>query len=71
MVKDFPLTPLERVMRKAGADRVSDSAIKETRQIMLEIAEKISADAIAASKHAKRVTVKREDVIMATRSDRM
>ncbi len=58
-------------MRKAGADRVSDSAIKETRQIMLEIAEKISADAIAASKHAKRVTVKREDVIMATRSDRM
>lgn len=71
MVKDFPLTPLERVMRKAGADRVSDSAIKEIRQIMLEIAEKISADAIAASKHAKRVTVKREDVIMATRSDRM
>lgn len=58
-------------MRKAGADRVSDSAIKEIRQIMLEIAEKISADAIAASKHAKRVTVKREDVIMATRSDRM
>ena len=71
MVKDFPLTPLERVMRKAGAERVSASAIKEMKDIMLEIADKISMDAMAAAKHAKRVTIKREDVVLATRSDRV
>lgn len=70
MVKDFPLTPLERVMRKAGAERVSGPAIKEMKNIMLEIADKISMDAMAAAKHAKRVTIKREDVVLATRSDR-
>lgn len=70
MVKDFPLMPLERVMRKAGAERVSESAIREIKEIMLEISEKISTDSIAAAKHAKRVTVKREDVILATRNDR-
>ena len=70
MVKEFPLTPLERVMRKAGAERVSASAIKEMKNILLEIADKISMDALAAAKHAKRVTIKREDVVLATRSDR-
>ena len=70
MVKDFPLTPLERVMRKAGAERVSESAIKEMKNILLEIADKISMDALAAAKHAKRVTIKREDVVLATRSDK-
>ena len=71
MVKEFPLTPLERVMRKAGAERVSESAIKEMKEIMLEIAEKVSMDSIAAAKHAKRVTVKRDDVLLATRTERM
>lgn len=70
MVKDFPSTPLERVMRKAGAERVSSSAVNEMKNMMLEIADKISADAIAAAKHAKRVTVKKEDIVLATRSER-
>ena len=71
MVKDFPSSPLERVMRKAGADRVASSAIDEMRNAMLEMAERVAADAIAACKHAKRTTVKREDIVMATRAERM
>lgn len=67
MVKDFPASPLERVMRKAGAERVSTSAVNETMNILLEITEKISTDAIAAARHARRVTVKREDIVLATR----
>lgn len=70
MVKDFPSSPLERVMRKAGADRVAASAIDEMRNAILETAERISVDAIAACKHAKRTTVKREDIVMATRTER-
>jgi histone H3/H4 len=67
MAKDFPASPLERVMRKAGAERVSTSAIKEMLNMLLEMTDRASADAIAAARHAKRVTVKREDIVLATR----
>ncbi len=70
MVKDFPESPLERVLRKAGADRVSNSAIREMLNILLELTDKIAADAIAVARHAKRVTVKREDIILVTRRER-
>lgn len=58
-------------MRKAGAERVSAAAAKEMKNIMLETADKVSMAALAAAKHAKRVTVKREDIVLATRSDKM
>lgn len=54
-------------MRKAGAERVSTSAINEMLNILLEMTDRISADAIAAARHARRVTVKREDIALATR----
>ncbi|MBN2252146.1 MAG: NFYB/HAP3 family transcription factor subunit [Kosmotogaceae bacterium] len=69
MVKDFPSSPIERVIRKAGGDRVSTSAIKETMNILLEMTEKIGAEAVAAARHARRVTVKREDIVLVTRRD--
>lgn len=71
MVKDFPLLPLENILKKAGkeagADRVSESAVLELKNIMLETAEKIAIDSMAAARHAKRVTIKREDVQIAVR----
>ena len=70
-MKDFPLFPLEKILKKAGkevgADRVSESAVLELKAIMLEMAEKIALDALMAARHAKRVTVRREDVQMAVR----
>jgi histone H3/H4 len=69
MVKDFPMSPLERVARKAGGERVSTSAVKELHTALLEISEQISRDAIAACRHAKRVTIKAEDIRLATRFD--
>jgi histone H3/H4 len=71
MVKDFPLSPLEKLLRDAGketgADRVATSAVKELRAVMLEMADKIAVGAVAASHHAKRVTIKRGDIAMAVR----
>jgi len=71
LVKDFPLLPLENILKKAGkeagADRVSESAVLELKNIMLETAEKIAIDSMAAARHAKRVTIKREDVQIAVR----
>lgn len=67
MVKDFPLSPLEKIARKAGAERVSSAALNEMKVTLLEMSEKIAAEAVAACNHAKRVTIKREDIKMAAR----
>ena len=71
MVKEFPLSPLEKILKEtgkeAGADRVATSAVKELRSVLLEMSERLATEAIVATHHAKRVTVKREDVIMAKR----
>ena len=67
MVKEFPLYPMEKILKKAGAERISKSAAEELRIALLEIAEKIALDAIAACRHAKRITIKREDIALANR----
>jgi histone H3/H4 len=67
MSRVFPLAPLERIAKKAGAQRVSASAVKEIREAVLDAAETIAADAVAASHHAGRVTVKVKDIKIACR----
>lgn len=70
-MKDFPLLPFEKILKKAGkeigADRVSEGAVLELKNTMMKMAEKIAADAILIARHAKRVTVRREDVQIALR----
>jgi len=67
MVRDFPLAPLERIAKKAGVQRVSMSATKAMKEAVLDVAEIIAADAVAASRHAGRVTVKAKDIKIACR----
>lgn len=67
MVRTFPLAPLERIAKKAGAQRVSASAAKAMREAVLDAAESIATDAVAASHHAGRVTVKAKDIKIACR----
>jgi len=67
MVRLFPLAPLERIAKKAGAQRVSATALKAIREAVLDAAESIAADAVAASHHAGRVTVKAKDIKIACR----
>lgn len=71
MAKDFSLLPMEEILKKAGkevgADRVAVSAAEELRNVLLEVAEKVARNAVDAAHHAKRITVKREDIVMATR----
>ncbi|MEM7821308.1 MAG: NFYB/HAP3 family transcription factor subunit [Candidatus Aenigmatarchaeota archaeon] len=67
MVKSFPISSIEKVAKRAGCERISFSALESLRETLLEISEKIAIDAVAVAKHAKRVTVKREDIILATR----
>jgi len=71
LVKEFPSSPLEKIAREAGkpvgVDRVSESATKELRNALLEISDKVGLDAVAAAHHAGRVTIKREDIVLAVR----
>ena len=67
MVRTFPLAPLERIAKKAGARRVSATAVKAMREAVLDAAESIATDAVAASHHAGRVTVKAKDIKIACR----
>ena len=67
MAGSFPSAPLERISRKAGAERVSLSAVNALNEVLTEIAEQISREAVAAANHAGRVTVKREDIKLASR----
>ncbi len=67
MVKDFPLLPLEKIARQAGAERVSTSALQSLKEALLEISEQIARDAIKMAEHAGRITIKREDIQLASR----
>jgi len=58
---------MERIMRKAGAQRVSATAVAELAEAMEEYGLKLSKEAIGLARHAGRKTVKKEDVKLAAR----
>ncbi|AOV95264.1 histone [Nanohaloarchaea archaeon SG9] len=62
----LPNAPVERIIRKAGAERVSEDAVEELRIAVQEAGDEIAQDAIDLAEHANRNTVKKEDVEMAT-----
>ncbi len=67
MKKILPLAPLERLMRNAGAERVSEDAVAAVREIIEDMAQAVADEALRASRHAKRRTIKREDIELAIR----
>lgn len=61
----LPIAPVERIVRKAGADRVSDDAAIELTKVLEEYGLEVAREAILLAKHAKRTTVKEEDIRLA------
>jgi len=59
---ELPMAPIERLIKRAGAERVSDDAIEELADYLEEEVIKIASSAIKLSKHASRKTVTREDI---------
>ncbi len=59
---NLPLAPLERIARKAGAERISAGAVEELRDAVEEIGFSIAKDVVKVSKHAGRKTIKPEDI---------
>jgi DNA-binding protein len=65
---ELGLASMYRVIKKSGAERVSDDAADELRKILEGIAEKIARHAVELSLHAGRKTVKAEDVQLASKN---
>ena len=58
---------LERIMRAAGAKRVSAGAVIILSEALEDFGTKISREAVELARHAGRKTVKKEDVKLAVR----
>jgi len=58
----LPLAAIERIVRKAGVDRISADAIKELEKIIEELGLELAREAASAAKHAGRRTVMRDDI---------
>lgn len=65
---ELTLNPLRKMIKKAGAKRVSDEAALELGKLMEERAEKICKKADKLSKFSKRRTVMKKDIRMAARN---
>lgn len=61
----LPLASVDKLIRKAGAHRVSEDAAKELATHLEEIAIEVGREAITLAEHAGRKTVKAEDVSLA------
>lgn len=59
------LSSMEKIIRDAGAERISPSACMALRDILEDIAREISKKAIKIAQHAGRKTVRGEDIRLA------
>jgi len=64
---ELGLSAMYRILKKSGAQRVSDESANELRRAIQEIAEAIAKNAVDMSSHAGRKTVKAEDVKLASK----
>jgi histone H3/H4 len=62
----IPVAAAEKIIRKAGAERVSREAAKLLAEILEKKGLEISQRAILLAKHAKRKTITEEDIKLAT-----
>lgn len=65
------LSAMEKILKGAGASRVSDEAKAELRKVLEELGEKIGKEADELSRHAGRRTIKSDDVRMAARKQKL
>ena len=64
---ELSIAPMHRICKKAGAERVSESAAKELAKSLEDVGTKIAKEAIDYAMHAGRKTVKAEDIEIAAR----
>jgi len=63
----LPLAIMERLLKEAGAERVSQDAKEALAEVLEDYALGIGKDASLLSEHAGRKTVRKEDVKLAAK----
>jgi len=64
---ELGLSAMYRILKKSGAERVSDESANELRRVIEEIAEAIAKNAVEDANHAGRKTVKADDIKLASK----
>ena len=64
----LPISPFERIAKKAGVKRISKDALEELRDTIEEIGLDTAEKAVKISRHAGRRTVKKEDIRFITKA---
>jgi len=62
---EIPLAPVERLIKKAGAARVSEEAAKALRDFLEKTAVEVAKKSVSFAGHAGRKTVKTSDIELA------
>ena len=65
---EFGLAAVYRIIKKSGAERVSNEAVEELRRSIEDIAVQVAKQAVELASHAGRHTVMASDVKLATKN---
>ena len=64
---ELPIAAVDRIIRKTGAQRVSESAARELAEVIEEEGMEIATEAVDLAEHADRKTVRAEDIRLASK----
>ena len=64
---ELPIAPVDRIVRKAGASRVSERAATELAKVLEDVGAEVASQAMRMARHAGRKTVTADDIKLASR----
>ena len=67
-MSEIPKAPIARIIKEAGAERVSEDAKAELAAYVEEVARNVAKEATQVAKIAKRKTVKADDIKLAIKN---
>jgi histone H3/H4 len=67
-MSEIPKAPIARLIKEAGAERVSEDAKEELAAYLEEVARNVAREANNVAKVAKRKTVKADDIKLAIKN---